>query len=44
MEQTDSDQRGGVSGIMGERWGRVKSRNMDKGPMDKDNEVREGED
>ena len=36
-EQTDSDQRGEGRGIMGERKGRVKSRNMYKGPMDKDN-------
>ena len=34
-EQTDNDQRGEGRGITGERWGRVKSRNMYKGPMDK---------
>ena len=27
---------------MGERWGKVKSRNMYKGPMDKDNRRRGG--
>ena len=29
--------RGEVGGDTGERWGRVKSRNMYKGPMDKAN-------
>ena len=29
-EQTDNDQRGWGRGVMGERRGRVKSRNMDK--------------
>ena len=38
-EQTNSGQRGGGRGIMGERRGRVKSRNMYKGPKDKDNGV-----
>ena len=37
IEQTDSDQRGGGRGLMGERWGRVKSRNMYKGHMNKEN-------
>ena len=32
----DSDKRGRGRGIMGERRGRVKSRNKYKGPMDKD--------
>ena len=36
-EQTDSNHRGGGRGITGERRGRVKSRNMYKGPIDKDN-------
>ena len=39
MEQTDSDQRGGERGIMGERRGSVWSKNMYKGPMDMDNRV-----
>ena len=34
---TDSDQRGVGRGMMGKRRGRVKSRNMYDGPMDKDN-------
>ena len=42
-EQTDSDQRGEGKGIVGERRGRVKSRNMCEGPMDKDNSVGEVE-
>ena len=33
----DSEPRGGERRVMGERRGRVKSRNMCKGPMDKDN-------
>ena len=39
-DQTDSNQRGGEMGIRRERRGRVKSRNMYKGSMDKDNRVR----
>ena len=35
--QTDSDQRGEGRAIMGERRGRVKSRNVYKGPTEKDN-------
>ena len=35
-KKTDSDQRCGGRGITSERRGRVKSRNMYKGPMDKD--------
>ena len=38
-EQTDSDQRGGRRWVTGEGRGRVKSRNVYKGPMDKDNGV-----
>ena len=36
-EQSDSDQRGREFGIMRERRGRVKLRNMYKGHMDNDN-------
>ena len=36
-KQTDSNQRGGWKGITGEWRGGVKSKNMYKGPMDKDN-------
>ena len=36
-EQGDSAQKGERSGIMGEGRGRVRSRNMYKGPMEKDN-------
>ena len=36
-EQTDYDQKGVGREIVGERRGRVKSRNMYKGPMDKNN-------
>ena len=36
-EQSDSNQRGAGRGITGQRGGRVKSRNMYKGSMDKDN-------
>ena len=39
-EKTDSGQRGRGRGIMGKRRGRVKSRNMYKGPMDKDSAER----
>ena len=38
-EQTNSDQRGGERGVSEERRGRVKSKNMYKGPMDKDNRL-----
>ena len=37
MEQTESDQRAEGKRIMVERRGRVKSRNMFKGPVNKDN-------
>ena len=37
IEQTDSDLWGGGRRIMGERRGRVKSRNKSKGAMDRDN-------
>ena len=36
---SDCDQSRGVMGITGRRRGKVKSRNMHKGPMDKDNRV-----
>ena len=35
--KTDSDWRGGGKRIMGERRGKVKPKNMYKGPMDKVN-------
>ena len=37
IKTNDSDQRGKGRGIMGKRRGRVKSRNMYKGHVNKDN-------